>query len=80
MKVYTNNEVREFGEMNTIWGWMTDNFGPPENHSGTPKARWTYGKDTPDFVGSNIINGTWEIEWFDFVYDKDAMLFTLRWL
>ena len=74
MKVYTNNQQRQHGEMQTIWGWMTDNFGPPENHS-IMSTRWRYGKDIKEFI-----NGTWDIEWFDFTDEKDATAFIMRWL
>jgi hypothetical protein len=79
MKVKTNNEIRTVDEMSKMWYWMTDTFGAPEAHNGN-KKRWTYGKDTKGFLGSDtIINGTWEIEWFDFRDDKDATMFILRW-
>lgn len=79
MKVYTKNDERTINEMSEMWYWMTDNFGAPTAHNDNLK-RWTYGKDTKAFLGSDtIINGTWEIEWFDFRDDKDAEWFILKW-
>lgn len=78
MKVYTNNEVRTIFEMSEMWYWMTDTFGPPEAHNDNLK-RWTYGKDNPGWTGSTFIDGTHDIEWFDFRDDSDATLFILRW-
>ena len=79
MKVKTDNEIRTVNEMANMWSWMTDHFGVPEAHNGNQK-RWTYGKDSKGFLGSDtIINGTWEIEWFDFRDEKDATMFLLRW-
>lgn len=78
MKVKTNNEIRTIHEMSDMWRWMTDTFGPPEAHNGNLK-RWTYGKDNPGYLGSMTIDGTFDIEWFDFRDEKDATLFMLRW-
>jgi hypothetical protein len=78
MKVYTRNTERTIQEMTEIWKWMTDMFGPPEAHNNY-KKRWTYGKDHPGFLGSETIDGTWDIEWFEFRDEKDAEWFTLRW-
>jgi hypothetical protein len=79
MKIKTNNRERSIYEMWEIWHWMTDTFGPPEAHNDNLK-RWTYGKDSPDsYEGRVIIDGTWDIEWFDFRDEKDATMFILRW-
>lgn len=78
MKVKTNNEIRTIHEMSDMWRWMTDTFGPPEAHNDNAK-RWTYGKDTPNFLGSTTIDGPWDIEYFDFRNEKDAMMYILRW-
>jgi len=78
MRVYTNNQNRTMSEMSLMWCWMTDTYGPPEAHNGNTR-RWTYGKDHPGFMGSELIDGTWDIEWFDFRDDRDATMFTLRW-
>ena len=78
MKVATRNSEREIFEMTQMWWWMTDTFGPPEAHS-EHKKRWTYGKDHPGFMGSELIDGTWDIEWFEFRDEKDATMFMLRW-
>lgn len=78
MKVYTRNTERTIFDMSEMWAWMTNNFGPPEAHNDNMK-RWTYGKDHPGFMGSETIDGTFDIEWFDFRDEKDAMLFQLRW-
>lgn len=80
MKVYTKNNERPIVEMDEMWDWMTDHFGVPEAHNSNNR-RWTYGKDTGrGLLGSDtIINGTWEIEWFDFRDEKDVTMFVLRW-
>ncbi len=78
MKVKTNNEIRTIDEMAEMWVWMTNTFGPPEAHNHY-KKRWTYGKDRPGYMGSSLIDGTWDIEWFDFREEKDATIFMLRW-
>lgn len=78
MKVSTKNHDRPIQEMTEMWYWMTNTFGPPEAHNSNLR-RWTYGKDHPGFLGSETIDGTFDIEWFDFRDEKDAMLFQLRW-
>jgi hypothetical protein len=78
MKVYTNNQERTIFEMSEMWIWMTNTFGPPEAHNDNAK-RWTYGKDSVGYLGGTLIDGTFDIEWFDFRDEKDATLFTLRW-
>ena len=78
MKVATRNKERTIDEMHDIWVWMTNTYGPPEAHNDNLK-RWTYGKDHPGFLGSELIDGTWDIEWFDFRDEKDATMFMLRW-
>ncbi len=78
MKVKTDNEIRTVYEMAEMWGWMTDHFGPPESHNDN-KKRWTYGKDSVGYLGGTLIDGTWDIEWFDFRDEKDATMFLLRW-
>lgn len=79
MKVNTKNDERTISEMTEMWHWMTDHFGAPEANNDN-KKRWTYGKESKGLFGSDtIINGTWEIEWFDFRDEKDATMFTLRW-
>jgi hypothetical protein len=78
MKVYTKNTERRIAEMTKMWHWMTDTFGPPEAHNDNLK-RWTYGKDSRGFLSSNTIDGTFDIEWFDFRDEADATLFTLKW-
>lgn len=78
MRVKTNNQVRTIFEMSEMWVWMTTTFGPPEAHNGNLK-RWTYGKDHPGFMGSELIDGTFDIEWFDFRDDRDATMFIMRW-
>jgi hypothetical protein len=58
---------------------MVDNFGVPASHN-DDKKRWAYGKDTKSVFGCDtILNGTWEIEWFNFRDEKDATMFMLRW-
>lgn len=78
MKVQTRNQERTVDEMSNMWYWMTNTFGPPEAHNHYLK-RWTYGKDHPGFMGSELVDGTWDIEWFDFRDEKDATMFMLRW-
>jgi hypothetical protein len=78
MKVKTNNEIRTIHEMQDMWTWMCEQFGTPSAHNSN-RTRWTYGKDHPGFLGSEIIDGPWDIEWFDFQHEEDAVLFTLRW-
>jgi hypothetical protein len=78
MKVYTNNQERTIHEMHEIWCWMTDTFGPPEAHNSNLR-RWTYGKDSLGYMGTSHIDGTHDIEWFEFEKDQDATLFRLRW-
>jgi hypothetical protein len=78
MKVSTRNTERTILEMSEMWYWMTTNFGPPEPHN-HHMQRWTYGKDHPGFMGSETIDGTFDIEWFDFRDKKDAEWFVLRW-
>lgn len=79
MRVATNNEIRTIHEMNEIWYWMTENFGNPEAHTSDIRARWTYGKDNPGYLGGTLVDGTWDIEWFDFRNEKDATMYILRW-
>ena len=76
MKVYTKNQERPIDEMYEMWHWMTANFGAPIAHNDNLN-RWTYGKDT-NALGTVII-GAWDIEWFDFQDDRDAVMFLLRW-
>ncbi len=78
MKVYTKNDERTISEMSDIWNWMTNTFGPPEAHNDN-KKRWTYGKDSKGYLGGTLIDGTWDIEWFDFRDKKDAEWYILRW-
>lgn len=78
MKVYTKNDKRTISEMTDMWWWMTENFGPPEAHNDN-KKRWTYGKDSVGYLGGTLIDGTWDIEWFDFRDEKDAEWYILRW-
>jgi hypothetical protein len=78
MKVKTNNEIRTIHEMSEMWRWMTDTYGAPEAHNSNLK-RWTYGKDNPGYTGSMFIDGTFDIEWFDFRDQKDADWFIMRW-
>lgn len=78
MKVQTRNQERTIFEMSEMWTWMTRTFGPPEAHNSNQK-RWTYGKDHPGFMGSELIDGTFDIEWFDFRDERDATVFLLRW-
>lgn len=78
MKVSTRNTERTIFEMSEMWVWMTRTFGPPEAHNDN-KKRWTYGKDTPGFMGSDLIDGTFDIQWFDFRDERDATVFMLRW-
>ena len=79
MKVSTRNQERTIDEMSEMWHWMTDNFGPPEAHNDN-KKRWTYGKYSTGFLGGTMIDGTWDIEWFDFQNEADASAFILKWL
>lgn len=78
MKVYTKNDERTIDESTEMWDWMIKNFGVPIAHNGT-KKRWTYGKDHVGYLGGVLIDGTWDIEWFDFQDEKDASLYILRW-
>ncbi len=78
MKVNTRNTERPIQEMTEMWYWMTNTFGPPEAHNDNAK-RWTYGKDSQGYLGGTLIDGTWDIEWFDFRDDKDAVIYKLRW-
>ena len=78
MRVNTNNQDRTLDEMADIWCWMTNTYGPPHAHNGNLR-RWTYGKDHPGRLGSELIDGTWDIEWFEFENPKDATLYILRW-
>jgi hypothetical protein len=78
MKVSTRNTERRIAEMTQMWYWMTNTYGPPEAHNDNMK-RWTYGKDSPGFMGSSLIDGTWDIEWIEFRDDKDATMFMMRW-
>ena len=79
MKVKTNNINRTIFEMSEMWTWMTNTFGPPEAHNSNGLKRWTYGKDNPGYLGGSTIDGTFDIEWFDFRDEKDAMMYILRW-
>ena len=76
MKVSARKLDRTIVEMDMMWQWMTDNFGPPIAHNKNLK-RWTYGKEY--LHKRDLVNGTWDIEWFEFHDEKDAMLFMLRW-
>lgn len=78
MRVKTGNHERTVREMSEMWHWMTNNFGPPEAHSDKHK-RWSYGKDSCGYMGTNHIDGTHDIEWFKFRDSKDAEWFMLRW-
>ena len=78
MKVKTRNTERTVREMYDVWWWMTKTFGPPMVHNDALK-RWTYGKDSRGFTGSEIVVGTHDIEWIYFFDEKDAIMFMLRW-
>ena len=78
MKVLTKNTERTIFEMSEMWTWMVNTYGPPEAHNDNLK-RWTYGKDHYGFMGDLRIDGTFDIEWFEFRDDKDATVFMLRW-
>lgn len=78
MKVYTKNTERTIFEMTDMWKWMTNTYGPPEAHNDNLK-RWTYGKDSKGYMGTDILDGTHDIEWFEFRDEKDATMFILRW-
>ena len=78
MRVRTRNMERTIFDMSDMWVWMTNTFGPPEAHN-EHKKRWTYGKDHLGYLGSDLINGTFDIEWFEFRDERDATLFMLRW-
>mgnify|MGYP003704365253 FL=1 len=74
VKVQQFAAERPLAEMNQILNWVIKNF-PNE----WDEDRWTYGSDTPDPYGSELLNGPWEIEYFEFRDDKDAEWFMLRW-
>jgi hypothetical protein len=78
MRVNTRNQERPISEMTQMWHWMTDTYGPPEAHNGNLR-RWTYGKDSLGYMGSSHIDGTHDIEWFEFENPSDATMFMLRW-
>jgi len=79
VKVQENLISRPIIEMYEMLYWVIDNF-PQELDS----KRWTYGRGSVDIYGRRVrgilMNGPWEIEYFEFRDEKDAMLFTLRWL
>ena len=74
IKVQEYHAQRPMAEMNQILDWVIKNF-PNE----WDDDRWTYGSDTPDPYGSELLNGPWEIEYFEFRDEKDAEWFILRW-
>lgn len=74
MKVYTRNRVRSLAEMAQIFEWVAKTFGAAEIDK-----RWTYGKDTYGFLGETRCNGAWDIEWYEFNNDADAVIFMLMW-
>jgi hypothetical protein len=74
MKVYTRKDDRTFAEMTDILNWVIKNFSNEMDPD-----RWTYGRDTPNPYGNELLNGPWEIEWFDFRDKKDAEWYILRW-
>lgn len=77
MKVEIRKFDRTLKDMDEIWRWVTTNFGPPSAHNDNLK-RWTYGKDV-DWTGSTMCSGTFDIEWFEFTNERDALLYMLRW-
>ena len=82
VKVQDHPIDRPIEEMNQMLQWVIDNF--PEELD-LSSNRWTYGRDSVDLYGRSrsgcgLLNGPWEIEYFKFRDEKDAMLFTLRWL
>jgi hypothetical protein len=74
MKVYTRNQVRSIAEMEQMFTWVANTFDTDQIDK-----RWTYGKDTRGFLCEGICNGTWDIEWYLFYNDADAVIFILRW-
>lgn len=78
MRVKTQNMKRTIHEMHEMWVWMTNHFGPPQAHNEN-MPRWTYGKDSLGFMGTSHIDGTHDIEWYEFSNERDATLFMLRW-
>ena len=73
IKVEIDNTNRTMEEMSYIFAWCLRTFGEPT----TEDMRWTYGKE-PDWTGSNMCNGTFDIEWFKFSDEKDVIIFKLR--
>lgn len=76
MRVITRNNDRSFDEMYEMWWWLTRTFGPPSSHD--LNRRWIYGKE-PDMFGHTLTNGPFDIEWLEFVDERDAEFFLLRW-
>jgi hypothetical protein len=75
VRVETHNDERTIHEMHNLFMWCMDHFGYP---GAEPGCRWWYGKE-PDWVGSTICSGPFDIEWIDFYDAKDATVFLLRW-
>lgn len=75
MRVQTYNNVRTISETTDLFNWCLDHFGYPGTDSGN---RWAYGK-RPDWIGSTICSGPFDIEWIAFKQEKDATVFLLAW-
>ncbi len=73
MRLYTNNKERTFDEMNGIFWWCIENFGEPSDDT------WSYGKE-PGFLGNELCDGPYDVEFIDFKKEQDATAFKLTWL
>ena len=74
MRVSTRNDVRTLDELNYMFHWCIEMFGQPSEAD----ERWTYGKvDDPQF-GTSLCNGTYDIGWYDFMDESDAIMFRLK--
>jgi hypothetical protein len=69
MRAYTKNQDRTIRELQQIWDWVVATYGPP-----IIDLRWTYGKDR-----DGLLNGIYDIEWYEFYNEKDAVMFLLKW-
>ena len=74
IKVKVDNANKTMDEMSTMLTWVIKSFSNEMDPD-----RWTYGSDTPDPYGGELLNGPWEIEYFEFRDSKDAEWFMLRW-
>lgn len=76
VQVQTHLQHRTVNEMSEMVRWVIDNF--PND---LDENRWKYGSDIyRPYDHKRLLNGPWEIEYFDFRDEADATWFKMRWM